>query len=73
MRVYAGGEVIATNEKWGFDPLLTTLGRSVGAFELKEGNDSALILTLAPGTYSAQVSGAAATTGVALIELYELP
>jgi len=32
-----------------------------------------LILTLPAGTYSAQVRGANATTGVALVEVYELP
>ena len=35
--------------------------------------DIALIVTLAPGNYTAQVSGVNATTGVALIEIYELP
>ncbi|MCX6933142.1 MAG: hypothetical protein NTZ29_10720 [Verrucomicrobia bacterium] len=35
--------------------------------------DAALIVTLAPGNYTAQVSGVNDTTGVALIEIYELP
>jgi hypothetical protein len=30
-------------------------------------------VTLAPGNYTAQVSGVNDTTGVALIEIYELP
>jgi hypothetical protein len=44
----------------------------VGAFGLAA-NDSALIATLAPGNYTANVVGAGNATGVALIEVYELP
>jgi hypothetical protein len=44
----------------------------VGAFGLAA-NDSAVILTLAPGNYTAQVTGPGAATGIALIEVYELP
>ena len=32
-----------------------------------------IIVNLAPGAYTAQVSGVGGTTGVALIEVYELP
>ena len=48
---------------------------SVGAFQLSADNsrDAAVIATLAPGNYTAQVSGVGNTTGVALVELYELP
>lgn len=35
--------------------------------------DAALVVTLAPGHYSAQVSGVNTTTGVALVEVYEVP
>jgi hypothetical protein len=35
--------------------------------------DSAVIATLAPGNYTATVVGAGGATGVALIEVYELP
>ena len=39
------------------------------------GNQSglALVLTLLPGAYSAQVSGGGGSTGVVLLEIYELP
>ena len=47
---------------------------SVGAFPLTVGSkDSVIVATLAPGSYTAQVSGVGATTGVALVEIYELP
>jgi septal ring-binding cell division protein DamX len=46
---------------------------AVGAFALTAASaDSAMVLTLPPGTYTVQVSGAAAATGVALAEVYEL-
>ena len=32
-----------------------------------------MVVTLAPGNYTAQVTGVNNTTGVALIEVYELP
>ncbi len=35
--------------------------------------DSAILVTLPPGAYTAQVSGASGDTGVALVELYEVP
>ncbi len=46
----------------------------VGAFALPANTaDSAILINLAPGPYTAQVSGVGATTGVALIEVYEVP
>lgn len=46
---------------------------AVGAFPLTQAGDSALVLTLAPGSYSVQASpGASASTdGAALIEVYD--
>jgi hypothetical protein len=35
--------------------------------------DSALLVTLSPGLYSVQASGVSNTTGVALVEVYEVP
>jgi len=44
-----------------------------GAFALATGSaDSALVLTLPVGSYTVEVSGASATSGVALAEVYEL-
>jgi hypothetical protein len=36
-------------------------------------NDSAIIVTLAPGAYTAQVAGASGDTGQAMVEVYEVP
>jgi kumamolisin len=46
---------------------------SVGAFALTPGSaDSAFVVTLPPGQYSAQISGNDGTTGIGLEEIYEL-
>jgi hypothetical protein len=46
----------------------------VGAFQLTAGSgDCAIVATLPPGSYTAQVTGANNATGVALVEIYEVP
>jgi hypothetical protein len=70
------GTVIATNTGWGSnaDPqLVAAAAVATGAFALAPGStDCALIVTLPPGSYTAQVSGVGGTTGVALAEIYEM-
>jgi hypothetical protein len=68
------GQTIATNTGWSTSAdaaAITSSSAEAGAFPLVAG-DSALVLTLAPGQYSAQVTGAGGTSGVALVEIYEL-
>ncbi|MDO8539231.1 MAG: immunoglobulin domain-containing protein [Opitutaceae bacterium] len=68
----AAGVKIAENDSW--NALLQPVARSVGAFDLTLGSrDAALLLTLAPGTYTAQISGLGGGTGEALVEVYEVP
>ena len=60
------------NDDW--DAGLASTFSSVGAFGLTPGSrDSALVVTLPPGSYTAQVSGVGGTTGVAIVEVYEMP
>jgi hypothetical protein len=70
------GNVIATNTGWGTnsDPaLVATTAAAVGAFALPSNSaDCALIVSLPPGAYTAQVTGVNNTTGVALAEIYEV-
>jgi kumamolisin len=78
---------IASNSGWGsspttgpqatggivIQPLTAALSQKVGGFALTNGsNDSAIVATLQPGAYTAQVAGANGATGVALVEIYEL-
>ncbi|HVZ64633.1 MAG TPA: PQQ-binding-like beta-propeller repeat protein [Opitutaceae bacterium] len=76
--VYSGSTVVQSNDNWGDNGGATALSAAfsqVGAFPLSDptSKDAALLITLAPGAYTAQVSGVNRGTGVALIELYEMP
>ena len=63
---------LASSDDW--DPALASAFSSVGAFALAPGSkDAALVVTVPPGSYTAQVSGVGNTTGVAIVEVYELP
>ena len=70
----AGSTVIAANDNWGGAAQLTTAGAGVGAFAIADpsSNDAMLLITLAPGKYTAEVSGKRAG-GAALVEVYEVP
>jgi len=78
--------IIANNDNWE-TPLtvdnnypgasgndLAAAAATTGAFALASGStDAAVLVTLAPGIYSAQVSGVGAATGAAMVEIYEVP
>ena len=68
-------EKVGENNDWAGTPALTTAFTAVGAFSLPAATskDAALLTTLSPGGYTVQVSGVANTTGVALVEVYEVP
>ncbi len=76
LRVYRGNQLLGENNDWGTgsnQASLTSAGQSVAAFALpSDSRDAALLLTLPPGAYTAQVSGVNNTTGIALVEVYEL-
>ncbi|MEY2881322.1 MAG: hypothetical protein RLZZ15_3702, partial [Verrucomicrobiota bacterium] len=68
-----GAVRLAANDNWGGTPELSAAFAAVGAFALPAGSrDAALVATLAPGNYTVEVKGVANTTGLALIEVYEL-
>ncbi len=70
----ATNKVIGQNDNWGGTPTLTAVFSTVGAFALPANSlDAALVATLTPGNYTVQVKGAGTTTGIALVEVYELP
>jgi hypothetical protein len=47
---------------------------AAGAFALPAGSaDSALVITVPPGSYTAITSGVNSNSGIALAEVYELP
>jgi hypothetical protein len=75
--LFSGAQAVATNSAWNTAPNAAAIrdtARAVGAFALAENSrDAALLVTLTPGPYTIQVAGANATTGVALVEVYEVP
>jgi hypothetical protein len=66
--------VLASNTAWGGSSELKALFTQLGAAPLPDpsSKDTALLVTLQPGVYSAVVSGVAGSTGVALVEIYEV-
>jgi hyaluronate lyase len=74
LELYSGSTKLFANDNWSNASALAATATRVGAFALPSSSrDSALVTTLAPGAYTAQVTGAAGTTGVALVEVYEVP
>jgi sugar lactone lactonase YvrE len=73
----ASGNTVATNTGWSTNPNQAAIVpemAAVGAFALPlTSADCVLLLTLPPGSYTAIVSGAGSTTGVALVEVYQAP
>jgi hypothetical protein len=65
--------VIQTNKGWANDASVTAADTQAGAFALTSGSaDAAMVATLSPGSYTLQMSGQNATTGVGLVEVYLL-
>jgi hypothetical protein len=72
LEVYSGSVLLGANDTWS--AALVPTFDAVGAFQLDAGSrDAALLTSLAPGSYTVQVSGADGGTGEALIEIYEVP
>ena len=68
------GVKIGENNDWSGSAELTAAFVAVGAFALPStAKDAALVVTLPPGNYSVQAAGTGGTTGVALVEVYEVP
>jgi hypothetical protein len=67
--------VLYTNTGWGSSSVLLNAAAAVYAQPvLQPGSpDSELLVTLPPGGYTAEVTGADGGTGVALVAIYELP
>jgi hypothetical protein len=70
------GAVIARSDNWdegGLAPEIVVMTAAAGATPFRDGSkDAAMVVDLAPGAYSIHVTGAGSTTGVALLELFDL-
>jgi hypothetical protein len=64
------GNLIASNDDWS----TSTQAADIAATGISPSNsrESAIIATLAPGSYTAIVRGSNNTTGIGMVELYDL-
>jgi hypothetical protein len=77
LQIYQGETLLHENDDWdspsSAQQALRDAAAKVGAFALQVRRDSAMIITLRPGSYTAKVSGFQGATGVGLVEIYEMP
>jgi hypothetical protein len=66
----ATGATIAFNDNWGESANSVAIGESGVA--PANPNEAAILMDLAPGSYTAVLSGANQTTGIAVVEIYDL-
>jgi hypothetical protein len=74
IKLFRGQTQVAENAGWGTADnasIIASTASAVGAFPFASGStDSALLIQLEPGAYTAQISGADGATGVVVIEVY---
>ena len=72
----SAGRMVANNAGWGRNPdpaAIATAAAQVGAFAFPAGSaDSAVLVSLPVGNYTTQIAGANNTTGIALVEAYDV-
>ena len=80
LELYPGGASTpsVTNDNWADNGAASTLSAAftltgAGALNDPTSKDAAMLVTLQPGSYTALVSGVNGATGVALVELFEMP
>jgi len=68
----SAGNIIESNYGWNNNPTLAAAALQVGAFAFNSGSlDTAMLVTLAPGAYTTQVTGLGGTSGMGMIEIYD--
>lgn len=75
LRRLGDSKLFAQNDDWGSAPnqaeIIAANGHTLAGVPVNT-KDSVMVVTIAPGAYTAIVSGMNNTTGVALLEVYEL-
>jgi len=66
----SSGAVIASNDNWGQSANSAEI--AVSGVAPTNPSESAILISLAPGSYTAILSGANQTTGIAVVEVYDL-
>jgi hypothetical protein len=76
LELFSGATSLAKNDDWagGDDAAqIAASSTAAGAFPLGNGSkDSAMLLMLAPGAYTVHLGGVNSTSGVALVEVYDV-
>lgn len=74
--VFSASTSIAANDNWGSAvtaSALVSAGQTAGLRPLSDSStDAALLLSLAPGSYSVQLSGVGGTSGIAQVEIAQI-
>ena len=77
LTLYRGTTQVAQNSGWSTSADASAIAAGaleVGTFALASGSaDAAILVNLAPGLYTAQVTSLDGTAGTGLVEIYELP
>lgn len=77
LALFSGPVAIAINDDWGGDAAIADVSTRVGAFALANpgSRDAAILMTLNPGSYTAEVRGNGPnnTGSLAIVEVYEVP
>ncbi|MSU72864.1 MAG: hypothetical protein EXS43_11055 [Opitutus sp.] len=70
------GKAIQSNDNWASSDdagIIAEAAVSGGAFPLANGSlDAAMVVMLSPGSYSVQMSGVRNTTGIGIVEVYDV-
>ena len=75
LSLFEGERLVTSNDNWGDfgAEIISSAGELVGAFPFEErSNESAMLVTLPPGVYTAHVAGVDGATGESLVEIYEV-
>lgn len=67
---YRGSELILSNDNWKSDDKTAIEGTGIPPTNDKE---AAILVTLDPGSYTAVIRGKNNTTGIARVEVYQMP
>ncbi len=74
LELHKGSTTVATNDNWKMRPNLSSQQADIEATTIPPGNDleSAILMSLGPGAYTAVLSGKDGGAGVGLVEVYDL-
>jgi hypothetical protein len=74
LELHKGSTILATNDNWKARPNLTSQQADIEGTTIPPSNDleSAILMALSPGAYTAVLSGKNGGTGVGLVEVYDL-